>query len=136
MKRRFSRKPPPPCAEFGPEDGIDPRLTVRPARSRVPNRKALQLCAQVARTLSCALATECADDILQELLVASVQPAPDSTRLLIVVSPAPFAPAREPAQILEHLHRASGLLRSLIAAAIHRKRVPELVFSVSAGPNE
>ena len=66
MKRRFSRKPPPPCAELGPDDGIDPG-TLRPAdRHRVTNRKALQLCEQIAHTLGSVFAGECADDLLRD----------------------------------------------------------------------
>jgi ribosome-binding factor A len=125
-----------PCAELGPGDGIDPRRTKDAEDRHVPNRKALQLCAQIARTLGCALASECGDDVLQALLVASVQPAPDSTRLLVTVYPTPSAPVQEAAQILQHVHRAAGMLRSVVAAAVHRKRVPELVFRVSRKPDD
>jgi ribosome-binding factor A len=80
------------------------------------------------RTLSCVLAGECGDDRLRDLFVESVQPAPDSTRLLVSIYPGPSAQSWNPDQVLESLHKAAGMLRSKIAAAIHRKRVPDLVY--------
>ena len=50
------------------------------------NRKALQLCAQVAQTLGVVLAGECGEDLLRELFVTSVVPAPDSSRLLVMIA--------------------------------------------------
>jgi len=130
MKRRFSRKPPPPCAELRPDDGIDPG-TLRPAdRHRVTNRKALQLCEQIAHTLGSVFAGECADDLLRDLLVESVQPAPDSTRLLVSVASGSSVSGADLEQIHDRLQKAAGMLRCQIARAIHRKRVPELLFRV------
>ncbi|HEV3115996.1 MAG TPA: ribosome-binding factor A [Gemmataceae bacterium] len=129
MRRRFSRKPP-ACADWAPGDGIDPRLDQDAGRRRAVNRKALQLCEQVAHTLTGVLAGECSDDRLRDLLVQSVQPAPDSTRLLVTVYPGPAAQAFDVEEIVESLHRARGMLRSKVANAIHRKRTPELVFQV------
>src|SRR2546428_6315889 len=124
MRRRFSR-PPPPCAELGPDDGVDPRTLHVPIRRRAVNRKALQLCGQIARTLGCVLAGECCDDRLRDLLVESVRPAPDSTRLLVSIYPGPSARSADPGLILASLDRAAGMLRGMVAAAIHRKRVPQ-----------
>ncbi len=90
-----------------------------PARHQ---RKALQLCRQVQRELTFVLG-DSPDDVLRGLLVESVDPAPTASRLLVSVS------SQEPTQVvLVALQRASGLLRSEIAGAIHRKRVPELLF--------
>src|SRR5207302_1030388 len=80
MRRKFARKPP-PCADVGPGDGLDPRLDEMFTPRRAANRKALQLCAQIAHTLGSVLSGECGDDRLRDLLVESVEPAPDSTRL-------------------------------------------------------
>ena len=129
LKKSF-RKRPPACAELGPEDGLDPRTFFRKPSGKVTNRKALQLCAQVARTLSTVLAGECEDDLLRDLLVESVCPAPDSMHLLVRVCLAASARAVDANQVLQHLHRAYGRLRTEIAATIHRKRVPELTFCV------
>lgn len=118
------------CADVGPEDGSNPREFARKSSGRVPNRKALQLCGQVARTLGGILSGECGDEVLRNVFVESVRPAPDSSRLLVTVSPAGFAPPVEPAAVLERLYRAAGMLRREVAAAIHRRRTPELMFRV------
>jgi ribosome-binding factor A len=118
------------CGEVGPEDGIDPRVQSRYTPRKVTNRKALQLCGQVARTLAHVFAWECRDELLQGLIVESVQPGPNSARMLVTVSlnePVRDVTAEE---ILLHLQRAAGMLRSEVAAAIHRRRVPELQFRV------
>src|SRR5688572_33438517 len=74
------------CAETGPDDGVDPRTYFRKTSREKTNRKCLQLCGQVARTLSSILGWESADDHLRDLTVVSVQPAPDSTRLLVTIA--------------------------------------------------
>jgi ribosome-binding factor A len=96
---------------------------------KVANRKALQLSAQVADTLSQVLQGECDDEVLRDLLVMSVTPAPDSTQLLVTVSPAPSAGAVSTTEIMEHLQKAKGKLRSEVALAIHRRKTPELLFT-------
>lgn len=118
------------CADLGPDDGVDPRTLFRKPSGRVSNRKALQLCGQVGRTLNEVLAA-CGDDSLRELIVASVRPAPTSARLLVTVCPAVRGPI-DPSLVLERLQRASGLLRREVAAAIHRRKTPELTFRVAA----
>jgi ribosome-binding factor A len=118
------------CAEIGPEDGRDPRLERRDAPRKVPNRKALQLCAQVARTLASLFAAECGDEVLRDLQVESVVPAPNASRLLVSVSLAWPANSTVRQQAAEHLERARGKLRSEVAAAVNRRRVPDLVFRI------
>lgn len=115
------------CSEVGPGDGHDPRLEPRSPRHRVKNRKALQLCAQVAETLNEALAG-CGDDVLREATVTSVVPAPDTSRLLVTV-----VVAGDAITVQAHLDRAAGWLRGEVAAAIHRKRVPLLLLRVQGG---
>jgi ribosome-binding factor A len=131
MKRRkFSHKPSPlpVYGPLGPEDGVDPRTEARDRPSTVHNRKALQLCSQVAETLQCVLQGECDDEVLRDLLVLSVEPAPDSTRLLVTVSLSPAARERTAIEVLVHLHRAYSVLRGEVARAIHRRKTPELIF--------
>lgn len=120
------------CAEIGPEDGIDPRYVRREPSFNRGGRKTLQLCKQVERALSLALAAEFNDPALRDLQVQSVEPAPNSGRLLVTVSLSPSADPIHPAQVVTHLSRASGKLRCEIAAAIHRKKTPELAFCVVA----
>jgi ribosome-binding factor A len=128
----MSRKKPsrqamlPLCSDVGPEDGLDPRLAPRDFSARGPGRKVLQLCGQVARTLNGALA-ESADEVLRDLVVAAVTPAPNSTRLLVTVTASGSAGV-DPGVALERLRNAAGRLRAEVAAAVHRRRVPDLSF--------
>ena len=120
------------CAEVGPEDGIDPRYVRRePAPSRA-GRKTLQLCKQVERALSLALAAEFDDPVLRELRVLAVEPAPNSGRLLVTICLDATAEPIDPNHVVAHLARAAGKLRCEIAAAICRKKTPELAFCVAA----
>jgi ribosome-binding factor A len=128
-RRRFTRKPMPLLAvEHGPEDGIDPRFLPRYDRGMVTNRKALQVCRQVERTLGILLAGACGDDVLRDLVVASVVPAPDSTRLLVTLTFSGLA--TEAGAVQARLREAHGFLRSEVAAALHRRKAPELTFQV------
>ena len=120
------------CAELGPEDGIDPRYLRREPSFNRGSRKTLQLCKQVERELSLTLGSEFDDPALRDLQVLSVEPAPNSARMLVTVSLGPSAGPIHPAEVVAHLSRASGKLRCEIAAAIHRKKTPELAFCVVA----
>ena len=110
--------------QLGPEDGIDPRLIRSDLTGRTIRRNTLQLCRQVARTLGEALAG-CADEVLRDLHVVGVVPAVGGGRLLVTL-----AASRPDGRAESHLARAYGLLRSEVAAAINRRRTPELVFRV------
>ena len=64
------------------------------------------------------------------MYVADVEPAPDATRLavtLVVPETAQADTARA------RLALVAALLRSEVAASIHRRRAPDLVFRVVAG---
>lgn len=132
------------CAEPSPDDGLGPhsRLRLTPAdrhphgrSGEGPDRKALQLCHQVAETLEEVLA-ECGDGVLQALRVLDVEPAPDASRLLVTVAvDAPPDEALDPCRVHDHLVRASGHLRSEVAGAITRKRAPVLVYRLAANPD-
>ena len=71
-------------------------------------------------------------DILRDLTVHAVVPAPDSSRMLATVAfhgPASVATI----EVLAALHDAHARLRSQIATAIHRRKTPELSFQVLRG---
>jgi ribosome-binding factor A len=122
------------CQEFHEDDGVDPReLFEENNDRRKGDRKARQLCRQVAETLELVLPGDCRDEILQSLHVMSVEPAPDSSRLLVVVVADLPAEQFHRAEILARLERQTARLRSEVAAAIARKRVPMLAFEI-AGP--
>ncbi len=125
-KRRFNEKPPTDlCSERSVEDGRDPRFDAKfPPRSPA-NRKALQLCRQVERALALALE----GDLLRDLIVQSVVPAPDSSRMLVTVvyhGPA----AVDTPTILAALSGAHASLRAEVAANIHRRKTPDFTFRV------
>jgi ribosome-binding factor A len=123
------------CAQVDPEDGVDPRELARRNRaSETGRRKAWQLCSQVARTLGDVLAGQCDDDLLWGLDVVSVEPAPDSSRLLVTVALPPSSDPVDPVDVVAHLRRASGLLRCEMAAAITRRKAPVLVFRLVEAP--
>jgi ribosome-binding factor A len=117
------------CSQVGEDDGRDPRYDRAPS-ARVPNRKALQLCAQVADTLALVLAGECGDDLLRELRVESVRPAPTSAQLLVTLSAEGLGERVSRERALAALERVRARLRSETAAAIHRRRAPQLLFCV------
>jgi ribosome-binding factor A len=97
--------------------------------ARKVSRKTLQLCSQVAETLSMVLG-EMPDEVLRDLMVEEVQPAPDSSQLLVLLRPAPSAVAFDAVRALEHLNAAAKDLRLEVAGAIHRRRAPTLLFRV------
>ena len=93
------------------------------------DHKAWQLCRQVERALSFILA-EGGDEVLADLAVQSVVPAPNASRLLVTV--ASINPTATPMKILEHLQRDYGRIRTEVAASINRRKAPELGFQCSA----
>jgi ribosome-binding factor A len=116
------------CADVGDGDGVDPRHERPHGPHKLANRKALQLCGQVGRTLTLVLDRESGDPVLRDLRVASVAPAPNSSRLRVTVCPAPGAEGIDPAAVAGHLERARGWLRSEVAAAVNRRKAPDLTF--------
>lgn len=117
------------AAELHGDDGQDPKEFFRKFRQvKKTGRKALQLCSQVADTLSLVLSGECGDEVLQNLLVAEVTPAPDASQLLVILAPAPGSQPLQAEEVMAAVRAASGLLRTEVAAAISRKRAPRLTF--------
>ncbi len=92
---------------------------------RKQNYKALQLCRQVQRILTVELAGFGGDEVLRDLYVVEVMPVDGSSQLLVQVSvPASAAVV----DVLGRLEWAAPRLRAAVAAAITRKRAPELTF--------
>jgi len=132
MSRRRSRNEfPDLAAEPGPEDGTDAKEFHRKPwdAPKSAGRKALQLCGQVKEALHSALAG-CGDGVLQALTVVSVEPAPNTGRLRVVVAMPTDEGGPTPAVVAQHLHRAAGMLRHEVATAINRRYAPELAFDV------
>jgi ribosome-binding factor A len=124
------------CVEFGDDDGVNPRDDFPGYGSgcRGEGRKSQQLCRQIAETLDLVLSGDCRDETLQNLHVVSVEPAPNTSRLLVtLVADLPEAEVDRQA-ILDRLNRQAGRLRCEVAASIHRRRAPALAFNVIARP--
>ena len=126
FKAQFNKRPVRdghfPCDDMLPGDGVDPRYDRSESR-RVPNRKALQLCAQVMEVLNLSLGS-ISSVFLQ---VVSVVPAPDSTQLLVTLARRDDTPDQV---VLEKVQGMYGWIRSEVAQGITRKRVPNLKFIV------
>ena len=99
----------------------------------IADHKTLRLCRQVEKALGLTRSGECGDEVLQNLAVLSVEPAPTASRLLVTFG-AP-AGAVDLLDILERLGRVQGRLRESVGRAINRKRVPDLAFRI-APPGE
>jgi ribosome-binding factor A len=131
LNKRTRKEPLAHCDEIHDDDCIDPRDFFKPPRDdRREGRKARQLCRQVAETLDMVLSGECRDELLQSLHVLSVDPAPNSARLLVTLAADIPADRFDRQAILDRLNDQSGRLRAEVAAAITRKRTPVLVFHV------
>ena len=118
------------CGQLNEDDAVDPRDFFR-KKYRSKDSKAQRLCKQVAETLSLVLSGECNDDVLRSLQIFSVQPAPNTRRLLVVVEPDEETRAIcAPDEILARIEPLRPFLRSEVARAISRKRAPTLVFEV------
>lgn len=97
---------------------------------RGAGRKTLQLCSQVADTLNHVLGGH-HDDLLRDLQVMSVVPAPDASRLLVTVYPISEAdPTFHADEVHQRLLAVGGQLRGEVAASITRKKTPKLLFQV------
>lgn len=118
------------CGQLNEDDAVDPREFFR-KKYRGQDAKAQRLCRQVQETISLVLSGEFDDEVLQALDVFSVQPAPTTRRLVVVVRPDPhLAPTITPEQILARIQRVAGRLRSEVATSIARRKAPTLVFEV------
>src|SRR5687767_8159670 len=91
------------------------------------DRKTLQLCRQVQRALALALAGECADELLRDVYVESVEPLGGAGQLLVRVM---ASGGVAPFEVMARLGVVTPRLRAFVAGEICRKRVPMLSFVV------
>jgi len=87
------------------------------------DRKTLQLCRQVQRTLMMLLAEE----TLGDLSVQSVEPMGGPSQLLVRLVLLDASPSAL-AEAMSRLQERSGALRARVAQSISRKRAPSLFF--------
>lgn len=90
-------------------------------------RKLHQLCRQVHERVDLVLAGELDDPRLEGLWVADVIPEAGGTAMLVTLV---VPDESELAELSELLTRLSGRFRSEVAAAINRKRTPNLRFAL------
>jgi len=114
----------PPAARLYEDDGMAPSSKSVRVSHRVVDRRTRQLCGQVLRALASLLMGECHDDVLRDVVVDGVTPAPDASRLRVILR------AADPATVTQHLDRVRAFLRREVANAVQRKRAPELVYLV------
>lgn len=123
------------CDELHEDDGVDPRRYFNHYSGRSKrDRKTQQLCRQVERTLNQVLSGDFSDEVLQSLLVESVEPAPNAGNLLVTVSAANLDESHDSLTVMERLDCVTGHIRSEVAASITRKRAPRLTFRVVSLP--
>ena len=92
-------------------------------------RREGSLCREAERTIS--LALQSADsELLQQLIVIAVEPAPDASRLLVLTS---CPPELAPPVVEAALRHATPKLRSELARSLQRRKTPELSFAALPG---
>ena len=123
------------CAELRPEDGRSPvalkkaELRQQSAEHPPSQARARQYCKAVHRALEAGLSSVCGDERLKDLTIQLVEPLHTGSNLLVIVAVPPIA-QQSMLELERTLKKAAGLLRSVIATEIQRKRTPHLTFSV------
>lgn len=124
------------CLEIHEDDGKEAR-SMRPAKGdqQKNNYRTDRLCRQVLETLWLVIAGDGTDNDLSQVRIVSVEPAPDATRLRVIVTADVGDDMETRAHIEAILKLHMPRLRSEVAAAITRKRAPTLVFQWRAMPS-
>jgi len=117
------------CAQIGPEDGVDPRLTNRGYHKCKRDYKTQQLCREAQRMLSLTLG-EMHSSALEALDIVEVIAEGNGEFLRIIVATNDLTNESDELKIINALQQAEGYLRSIIAQSVKRKRIPALRFSV------
>jgi ribosome-binding factor A len=113
------------CAEWREGDGLAPRFEPRD-QVKQQARKDQQLSKQAHRALSLFLEGECKHPDLLGVEVLAVQYEPAKQRLCVNVGSTNNDAEGE--AILAALKHSQAVLRSVVAASLHRKKVPALSF--------
>lgn len=88
-----------------------------------------RLCAQIRRTIDLTLAGDCRDEVLQNMTVRSVEPAPGN-RVEVVLEVHSPGSELDKSEVLARLEAARPLIVSEIARSVERRSIPELSFWV------
>lgn len=113
------------CAHASDGDFVNPKFDKR-EEVRRPSGKDLAISKQAARAIDQQLST-LSWSIDAGLRVVAVEPAPDATRLRVLVAWSERGYGLD--SVMAWLRARKGLLRSAVAAAITRRRAPDLTFA-------
>ena len=105
----------------------------RPTKSS--DRKALQFAAQIGRSIEMTLLGEIVDDVLNNLSVEQVEPAPGHRMLVTLVVHEPGA-SLDKQEVLDRLEAQRGLLMRHLAQDVNRRSLPTLSFWLVRAPDE
>jgi ribosome-binding factor A len=124
------------CADPRPEDGISP-IALKQQQQRQQRKdhppsqaRARQYCKAVHRALEAGLSHVIGDPRLQDLTIQSVEPLHAGGSNLLVIAAMPLTDPKTMKTLEQTLQKTAGLLRSVIATEIQRKRTPHLTFRV------
>lgn len=98
-------------------------------------RKELQLAAQIARSVESTLLGECEDEVLQNLSVDAVEPAPGNRMLVRLLVHAPGNRLSRD-EVLARLDGVRPLLTARAQADASRRALPELTFWLVRAPDD
>lgn len=120
-------------ATFEKDEEWAPRRSSKRRRARGPrdDAKLEQLCRQVERRLALTFG-ELEDPLLQDVMIERIEPGFGAELVVIVDLP----DGRDVGETLSRLEALKGRFRSEVAEAIHRKRTPQLVFTVAQSDEE
>lgn len=130
MKHRTSKSAHDPrlSASAQPDDGTDPKYDVRGFHNqRKLDRKAAQLCAQVRQALDF-IVPDALQDTVYDALVISVQPAPNTGNLLVLLTG--VDPNQDDLELHQAIAERAGTIRTLVAESIQRRKAPTLTYRV------
>ncbi len=93
------------------------------------DRKMLQLCAAIRRTLELTLVGDFEDEVLQNMSIESVEPVAGN-RVQVMFMVHPPGSELEKSEVLARLEAARPHMIEEIARAVNRRSLPELTFWV------
>lgn len=91
------------------------------------DRKVAQLCREIEQLLSMVFAGH-EDELLNDLMVDSVIPAPDASHLLVTVYYAGTDEVADAKAIISRLNEERTALRTEVAQAVNRRKAPDISF--------
>jgi ribosome-binding factor A len=102
------------------------------SRATAPHhdRKAMQLCRQIERELTLILSGELNDDRIRDLMVISVIPYPNTNLLLVTLQSTQLCTHQQLCDLDAVMAAHKPTIRAEVAAAIHRRKTPDLCFRV------